>query len=170
MMLKSVVALSSQTPKSATTLLARPAMRTSELERLEGEFCGAGAGVGSMGLETKCSSRNSSTSGSPGGSHLKICAAVCAVTLHLSPFPPRGEGECSGRRGSSLVTRLPRHPGPLPLRGGEGVRWRCWFRAGKHLIVGRLAPPTARTNGRQFPLSPSDGERAGVRGQAVRLA
>ena len=79
--------------------------------------------------------------------------------------------------------RLPPHPDPLPLRGGEGVRWRRWFRCGKHLAVRRLAPQSERTVGERFPLSPSEGERAGpsprrsgfgraggVRGQAVRLA
>jgi hypothetical protein len=96
-----------------------------------------------------------------------LCSRVLS-NLSPQPLPPSGRVRRTSRRFACHAAAP--HPGPLPLRGGEGVRWRRWFRNGKHLTVGRLAPPTARTDGRRFPLSPSDGERAGVRGEAVRLA
>jgi hypothetical protein len=89
MMLKSVVAFNSQTPKSASTVLVRPEMRTSELERLNGGLCGAGAGVGSMGSETKPASRKSSTSASPGGC-LWILPPSAGRRTRFS-FPEKGE-------------------------------------------------------------------------------
>src|SRR6266540_744771 len=82
------------------------------------------------------------------------------------PFPSEGKRECGGHRGRWACHAAAPSPRPSPLRGGEGVRWRSGFRNGKPLIVGGLAPPTARTGRRRFPLSPSDGERAGVRGAA----
>src|SRR6266508_3321797 len=59
---------------------------------------------------------------------------------------------------------LPPHPGPLPLRGGEGESpavsprsWRCKSSNGQVLAT---AEPTAPSDS----LSPSEGERVGVRG------
>src|SRR6266496_897568 len=113
---------------------------------------------------------------------LKICPAVGALTwiFHSAHETPtarsrrREEADSStrcthppphvGGYGAYEISGLTPHPSPLPLRRGEGVRWRRWFGDGKHLVVRRLAPPTARTDGWRFPLSPSDGERAGVRG------
>src|SRR2546425_8629781 len=66
---------------------------------------------------------------------------------------------CSGQ-----TNRLTPHPSPLPLRGGEGeslaVRPRRWRRKSSNDQVLAIAEPTAPPDS----LSPSEGERAGVRG------
>ncbi len=68
-------------------------------------------------------------------------------------------------RCSRLTNRLPPHPGPLPLRGGEGEstagRPHRWRRKSSNGLVLAIAEPTAPTDS----LSPSEGERAGVRGR-----
>src|SRR3989442_2107602 len=67
---------------------------------------------------------------------------------------------CSGQ-----TNRLPPHPGPLPIGWGEGespaVSPRSWRRKSSNGLVLAIAEPTAPPD----PLSPSEGERAGVRGQ-----
>src|SRR3989441_3569815 len=72
---------------------------------------------------------------------------------------------CSGQ-----TNRLTPHPSPLPLRGGEGeslaVRPRRWRRKSSNDQVLAIAEPTAPPDS----LSPSEGERAGVRGaERIRL-
>src|SRR3989441_10284423 len=66
---------------------------------------------------------------------------------------------CSGQ-----TNRLTPHPSPLPLRGGEGeslaVRPRRWRRKSSNGQALAIAEPTAPPDS----LSPSEGERAGVRG------
>ena len=68
-------------------------------------------------------------------------------------------------RRSDQTNRLAPHPGPLPLRGGEGespaVTPRRWRRKSSNGQVLAITEPTAPPDS----LSPSEGERAGVRGQ-----
>src|SRR2546425_1751212 len=63
------------------------------------------------------------------------------------------------------TNRLTPHPGPLPIGWGEGespaVSPRRWRRKSSNGQVLALAAPTAPRDS----LSPSVGERAGVRGQ-----
>ncbi len=68
-------------------------------------------------------------------------------------------------RRSGQTNRLTPHPGPLPLRGGEGespaVSPRSWRRKSSNGQVLAITEPTAPPDS----LSPSEGERVGVRGQ-----
>src|SRR6266487_3536353 len=67
-------------------------------------------------------------------------------------------------RCSDQTNRLTPHPGPLPLRGGEGeslaVSPRSWRRKSSNGQGLAIVQPTASPDS----LSPSEGERVGVRG------
>src|SRR6266498_3070505 len=82
----------------------------------------------------------------------------------------RGRAYLTFVRRIDCEQRIPPHPGPLPLGGGEGgsptVSPRCWRCKSSNGQVLAIAGPT----GPPDSLSPSEGERAGVRGEEVRLA
>src|SRR6266511_6127758 len=68
-------------------------------------------------------------------------------------------------RGPGQTNRLTPHPGPLPIGWGEGellaVSPRSWRRKSSNGQGLAIAQPTAPPD----TLSPSEGERVGVRGQ-----
>ena len=84
--------------------------------------------------------------------------AAAAAELGFAP------GASHFLRRSGQTNRLPPHPGPLPLGGGEGeslaISPRRLRRKSSNGLGRAMSQPTAPPDS----LSPSEGERVGVRG------